>query len=296
MGRRKRDRQFDMTARQNKVSYVMYYDRLKEIAMSMFKWKNLPPEIDERFLELTLFDRGKALFFKDEDFFCALPFTDNGRLDLYRRPITRRAYADNGFNRVLSNKESVIIYNNYLRKNCVTEIKKFAYRLYDLDQSIDINARAQKTPIVLLCDESQRLTVENLYMDYDGNKPVIHGCKNLFADNKIPLTVLKTDAPYVADRLYELKTQIWNEALTYLGVSNINTSKKERMITDEVTRNQGGVVASRYSRLEARKQACREINAMFGTNIDVEFREDYVMLDEARSKEYGLNEGGESDE
>lgn len=288
---RRRDRQFKRTARENTTSYIMYYDRLKEIAMSMFKWTGLPDGIDERYLELTLFEKGKALFFKDDDLeqFCALPFADAGQFDIYHIPTVRRAYADNGYNIKKKKENSCIIYNNLLRTPSVMEIKKFAYRLYDLDQSIDVNARAQKTPILLICDENERLTLENLYMDYDGNKPVIKGMPNLMRDGIVkPFTVLKTDAPYVADKLYNLKTQIWNEALTYLGVSNTNTMKKERMISDEVMRNQGGVVASRYSRLQARKQACEQINAMFGLNVDVEFRDDFILPE--------MLEGGEEDE
>ena len=112
----------------------------------------------------------------------------------------------------------------------------------------------------------------NLYKEYDGNAPVIFGDRNL---NAAGISVLKTDAPYNADKLYQLKTQIWNEALTDLGISNITINKKERMITDEVARTQGGVVASRYSRLESRRQACRQINKMFGLDIWVDYREDF---------------------
>ena len=96
-----------------------------------------------------------------------------------------------------------------------------------------------------------------------------------------PVKSITTGAPYVADKLYTLKTQLWNEALTYLGISNINVQKKERLITDEVTRNQGGVVASRYSRLESRRQACDQINKMFGLKISCEYREDYREIEES---------------
>lgn len=153
----------------------------------------------------------------------------------------------------------------------------FARRLYELDRAIDVNAKAQKTPVLIQCDDDQRLTMLNLYQQYDGNQPYIFGNSKL---NTKGLTVLKTDAPYVCDKLYELKTQYWNEALTYLGISNINTQKKERMITDEVTRNQGGTVASRYSRLESRREACRKINEMFGLDIWCDYREDFQLLDE----------------
>ncbi len=67
--------------------------------------------------------------------------------------------------------------------------------------------------------------------------------------------------------------------MTYLGISNINIQKKERLITDEVTRNQGGTIASRYSRLESRRQAAEKINDMFGTNIEVNYREDFQEID-----------------
>ena len=83
----------------------------------------------------------------------------------------------------------------------------------------------------------------------------------------------------MADKIYQLKTQIWNEALTYLGISNLNIQKKERLISDEVTRNQGGTIASRYSRLESRREAVKKINDMFGTNIEVNYREDYQQPD-----------------
>ena len=92
--------------------------------------------------------------------------------------------------------------------------------------------------------------------------------------------MLKTDAPYIADKIYMLKNQIWNEALTYLGISNVNIQKKERMIGDEVMRNLGGVIASRYSRLESRRTACEKINKMFGTDIWCDYRQDYRETDD----------------
>lgn len=276
MGRRKRDRAFWESADLNNASYIQYYDRLTELSISMFEWRNLPDTVDPRFLELTLFANGMAVFFKDEvEDYLALQCAISGPLNVYRIPIRRRAYAVNGYNRELDDKNSVIIYNNMLHKNSMLDVRMFARELYNLDRAISVNANAQKTPILLRCDENQRLTLENLYMDYDGNKPVIYGDKGL---NPNSLSVLKTDAPYVADKLYTLKTQKWNEALTYLGISNVNITKRERLITDEVTRNQGGTIASRYSRLQSRRMACEQINKMFGLNIQCDYREDFQEI------------------
>ena len=114
------------------------------------------------------------------------------------------------------------------------------------------------------------------YDKYQGNEPVIFGYKGLDKDG---ISVLTTGAPYVADKLYTLKTQLWNEALTKLGVSNLNTTKKERLVADEVTRNMGAGIASRYSRLEMRRKACEGINKMFNLDIDCDFRQDYREQD-----------------
>ena len=278
MGRKKKDSNFWDSALMNNRTYLYYYNRLTELAISMFEWKNLPASVDERFLELTLFSDGVAIFFKDEVLGeLALQTTTRGKLNVYRIPTERRAYASNGYNQDLNEENSVLIYNNYLHNNSMWDIEMFAKRLYNLDRIIDVNVNAQKTPVLLQCDEQERLTMSNLYMQYDGNMPFIFGSKNLNAKG---VTVLKTDAPYIADKIYQLKTQIWNEALTYLGISNTNITKKERMVTDEVIRNQGGVIASRYSRLQERRNAVEKINKMFNLNIEVNYRQDYREADD----------------
>lgn len=284
-----KDRQFWESARYNNASFTQYYNRFVELAVSMFEWKNIPDSVDPRYLELCLFSDGKAVFFYDDVLgYLTLRCAIGGPLSVYRIPINRRAYANNGYQKQLSDKDSVIIFNNFLHTNSMLDVEIFSRRLYNIDRAIDVNANAQKTPILITCDENQRLTLKNTYMKYEGNEPVIFADKGINANT---LNVLQTGAPYVADKLYTLKTQIYNEALTYLGISNINTTKKERLITDEVTRNQGGVMANRYSRLEARKQACDEINRMFGLNIDVEYRDDYNIIDvEKRINEVNVNE------
>lgn len=277
----RKDLGFVESAYMNNRTFQQYYNRLTELALSMFEWKNLPSSVDARFLEMCLYKDGQAIFFKDEVLgYLGLQCTINGELNVYRIPINRRAYAVNGYQKQLNENDSVIIYNNYIRTNSMLDVEMFSKRLYNLDRAIDVNANAQKTPVLIQCDENQRLIMKNLYKQYEGNEPFIFGAKGLDAN---ALKVLQTGAPYVADKLYELKTQLWNEALTYLGISNINTVKKERMISDEVARNQGGVVASRYSRLEARRQACKQINEMFSLDIWVDYREDFQDIAEEQN-------------
>lgn len=276
--KKKKNQSFHNTLMANGATYVQYYNRLMELSMSMFIWKNLPDTVDERYLELGLFSSGCMVFFKDDVIGeLALNMTYQGGFDIYGEPTKRRAYSRyNQFQTTLDKDNSVIIWNNMLRTNSALDVQMFAYRLYNLDRIVDINANAQKTPVLITCDEKQKLTMKNLYLQYEGNYPVIFGDSNLDIKS---LSVLKTDAPFVSDKIYDLKVKIWNEALTYLGISNINTTKKERMITDEVIRNQGGTIASRYSRLESRRRAVKKINKMFGLNITVDYREDFQDTD-----------------
>lgn len=269
-GRRKHTA-LNQSANLNNASFSYYYYRLMDLAISQFEWSNLPDSVDERFLEKTLFLYGNAVYFNDDVIGdLALQCTLSGDFDVYGIPKRRRAYAINGYQRSLNDKDSVLIYNNQLHINTEPVIWHFATRLWDLDRTIDVNARAQKTPILLKGSEQQQTSLTNLYEQYDGNKPVIYGDSNLSVD---PIQVLKTDAPFVADKIQELRNQIWNEAISFLGISNVAYQKKERMVTDEVMRQMGGTIASRNSRLEARRQAAEAINKMFNHDIEVNFRE-----------------------
>lgn len=277
MRKRRGNRLFEESALLNNVTYMQYFNRLTELAISMFEWQNLPPTVDPRYIELHLFQNGSMVYFNDDVIgnLC-LDCLPNGNFDVYGNPVLRRAYSSyNKYQKELNEDNSVVIWNNYLRTNSITDIKMYSRRLFLLDRIIDVNANAQKTPVLIQGTEKQRLTLLNLYKEFDGNSPFIFGDKNLDLN---ALKSLNTGAPYVADKIYQLKTQIWNEALTYLGISNINIQKKERLITDEVTRTQGGTIASRYSRLQARRDAVEKINAMFGTNISVNYREDFQEI------------------
>ena len=269
---------FEDSAVLNNRTYLQYVEHLPERSISMFEYINLPDTVDWRFLEMTLFEKGQALWFKDEVMgHVVMMFASNGPFNIYRVPINRHAYAVNGYQNDLDENNSVIIYNNMIRTNSILDVKMYARRLYNLDRAIDVNANAQKTPVLIVCDQEQRLTMLNLYKEFDGNAPVVFGDKAL---DLSALRVLKTDAPYVADKLFQLKTQTWNECLTRLGISNVAFQKKERLVSDEVIRSQGGTIASRYSRLEMRREAIDKINKMFGLNVEVNYREDFRQTDD----------------
>ncbi len=264
------------TMKLNNDTFIDYMTRLQEIAINMFEWAGLPDTVDERFLELTLCEYGYLVYFNDEEIGDLVATAMiGGPLDVYRIPINRRAYAYNGYQKDLTNKDSVLVFNNYLRTPSMLTILLYARRLYEIERTIDVNVKAQKTPVAIICDESQLFTMKQVYEKFDGNEPIIFGAKNLDLKG---IQSMKTDAPFVADKLNTLKKQIWNEAMTIFGVENANTEKKERLVSDEVLSSLGTVQAQRYVMLNARRQAAKQINKMFGTQIEVNFRQDFSAL------------------
>lgn len=258
----------------NNNTFLYYYNKLLMLLLSRYEW-NLPPEINSVYMERTLITHGAVVFFYDKDMgengqYLCLPVTlDSSDLNVYNIPIRRIAYASNGYIKHLSEKNSVIIYNNVLRLPDINVIKMFANRLAIVRRTIDININAQKTPILINCSDKDYLSLKNTYKKYSGNEPVIFSIKPL-SEN---ISILRTDAPYLADKLENEFTTLWNECLTHLGISNIAIDKKERLITDEVNRSMGGVIASRFSSLNSREQGCKEINKMFNINASVKFNE-----------------------
>lgn len=277
MGKAPRGKKWE-SAWVNNTTFNDYVTRLSMIAVSMYEWRNLPETIDERFLEYTLLTNGCAVFFYDDvihDFLCTETMY-GGDFNVYRIPGDRRAYAVNGYNRQLDSSNSVLIFDNYLRNTPMTTIELFARRLTEIERTIDVNVKAQKTPVIVKANQKQRLTMKNLYMQYDGNEPFIFGDDSLDMSS---LQVLNTQAPYVSDRLQTLKVQIWQEALNFLGVETMNVNRRERTNAEETAHDLGYVEAQRYTKLNARRQAAALINGMFDLDITVDFRSNTTNID-----------------
>lgn len=280
----------------NNVAYMHYYYFMKELAINMYKWDDLPPEVDPRFLEMILFEDGYGVFFQDETIGNVfLQAMIGGQLNLYRIPIMRTAYSVNGYQKQLDIENSVLIFANYLHTTMHVSIDMFARKLYNLSRTIDININGQKTPLLLACDEAKKMTVKNLYMQYDGNEPVIYSYKGVTKDD---IQCIKTDVPFVADKLEIEKQKIWNEAMMFLGINNTNMEKKERMVSDEANGNLEQIMMSRQIGLNARRQACDEINNMFGLSVSVRYNDELQkiydkMFDETDMQNELMKEGEE---
>lgn len=273
MSRRKKGKR-NQSIELNDRYYRMYYEQLMQMACSVWRWENLPPEIDQRYLELALFDKGLVTFFYDDDYdkYFALTASPDGNINMYNNPVRYIAYGASGYRKHLTIQECVPIWNNYLRRPDFNAMQIFARRLADIDRTVDTNLLSQKMPIFVKVPESQRLTIQNMMEQYTGNQPIMIAADNMF--NPQDLDYLTSNAPYITDKLHDAKSTIWGEAMTYLGIDNTNIAKAERVQSAEVRANNGQIEANRLIRANCRREACKAINRMFGLHVWCDFNHD----------------------
>lgn len=285
-------REFFDSLYNNQATYADYMNRLKKVATSIFEWINLPESMNQRYLEECLFYYGMAALLKDEDYgFINTRCASNGVINIYGLPTSLNCFSFDfsrskklytGVN--LNSDEDdtcILVMNNWDRIPTVATIQLFAYRLYEAETTAMTNIKAQKTPVLITVDETQRLMMENMYSQYEGNRPVIFGDKKQLQDGVIK--AIKTDAPFIADKVMDYKKEIWNEALTYLGINNIMINKKERLITDEANSNNELINMNLQSFLVPRIEACKQFNKKYGLEgtdkeISVRVRSDLLNI------------------
>lgn len=265
----------------NDATYIDYLNRFKKIALSIFEWVNLPSSMNARWIERCLYYNGKCTLLKDKKCgFINTNCSSNGYINMYGLPTSLNCYsfdyqAKRRLYTGLTNeekeeyKDAILVLNDWEGTPTSGSMDLFAYRLYEAQRTCDTNIIAQKTPVMVIVDEKQRLMMENLYNQYNGNQPFIFGDKSQLSEEM--LRVLDTKAPYIVDKVTAYKKEIWEEALTSLGVNSLMIEKKQRLITDEANSNNELINLNLMSFLAPRMEACRQFNELFGlTGTDKE--------------------------
>lgn len=278
--------QFKDAILMNSQTYFDYLDRFKKIALSIFEWKNLPESMDSRYLEMSLYYMGMASLLWDEKYgYLNLKCNANNRFNIYGIPtdlhcwsysfnVERKTYmgwSDRTDKNIDKSEYGVLVMNNFDMIPTAPTLELFALRLAEVQRVCDVNIQQQKTPRIILTDKQQELTMRNMVNQIDDNVLNIYGDKNILTPDQIK--AIDTEAPYLADKLTDYKKEIWNEALTFLGISNIDY-KRERMISSETDSKNELINLNLQSYLITRKKACEQFNRLFGTDIDVVVRSD----------------------
>jgi len=260
------------------------YNELKDLFLNAYEWEGLPPSVDERYLNLQLFLTGKVAFFKS-DFETSILNTDDpdleqgnylvgkpltmGELGIYGEPKKVNVMFRNGGNAgtYLNKKELVIIYHSLARDIPQIRLWEYANKIWHEERTIDHNVNGQKTPWLIGTTQRQLNTIKKIFQKIMRFEDTIYVSKDLDKDNLVA-TDIRT--PYVADKIFDLRKNWYNEALSYIGIESNMSEKSERLLRGELFVSNGKAIARRNSMLKARKLAAKQINSIWSDlNIDV---------------------------
>lgn len=265
---------FDPGTMRREILTGMYARVLSEMCMNRYHWTGLPEEIDPRFLEMSLFSQGLSVFFWDNEFnrYFALRGAGMGTPNMYNNPTEFIVYGNTMVNKTMKGDDCVPIWNNYLRTGDTDIVGVYARRLAEIDTTTEIDLIHMRMPVLLTADTNERKSVMDAYKQLAEGKPMIAEVSSATGlgtlQDKISSISTGIDKDYLP-HVMEAKVKTWNEALTLLGIMNVNSSKKERMVVEEASGSSGQVLAMRAVNLQARKYACEWINAKYGLNVDV---------------------------
>ena len=264
-----------------------YLRWITEVAVNRFTWTGLPEEpegdIRPRYVELMLFRRGLAVFFKHEvwDKYLCIQGTQQGNLDMYFDPRAFHLYGNGHVpeidGKTVTTETAVPIWGNRLRVPDLDLVSIYARRLARFDNTIDVNITALQHPFVLAANDETRHTIIEAYRQVEDGMPVIIANDKVMDAKDIRDSFNVLNVSVSSDMMGNLlrdKKKVWNELLTYLGIQNANQDKRERLVTDEVAANNAEINVARAISLGARQEACEKINEKFGLNIWCEWNND----------------------
>ena len=256
----------------------IYTRVLSDICMARFTWTGLPPSISERYLEATLHYNGLSIFYDNGVYggFLALKGSPAGRLNMYDDPVEFVVYGNTFVNERVKAKDCVPIWANAVRRPDNDIVMYFASRFAALDQTIDINTMTQRHPFIVAADQNEIYSLQNAFNQIQEGQPVLWGFPNMLSPEALSqrVNVLNMGIhPDTIIKLQDTKSRIWNECMSMLGINNVNTDKRERMVTDEVNANNDQVDAVKRSALDARQQAAERINAKYDLHVSVDWND-----------------------
>lgn len=254
--------------------YDLLLDEFINLAINRFSWEELPYGLTSEQLEKLLIKHGQLMGYQDElKGLFILPCSGTKDVNPYGLPTVYRVTSENGkINDDIEIDEGILLKNNPLGIGDLDIIESYAKKIDDVEMTMEVNLFQQSIPRIILADEDSKLSAKKLIQQIRSFKFAIFG-KSSLSNNIKSSDVLDTQAPYILDKLQDLKVSLRNELLTYLGINNINNIKKERMIVDEVNANNDYINISLDLMYDMRKKFADEFNKKYGTNITVKKRE-----------------------
>lgn len=286
------------SASYNERVFLMLRDDIINLALSRFKWVNLPETCDPRYLEWCLLFDGCATIAHpsgSDDLWLSLQAVQYDTPNMYGEPKAWRAQGDTGRTRfMVTPKNGVYIYDNLTRYPTIAKINIWARELADIIRVKQMNRFHQRIPLIITGAAEKTFDMTNLLKQIAGGELAIITTNGI--DN-IDVRAQPTQIPFIGSDLQAEYENTWNNVYRMLGIDSL-PFKKERRIEDEVNSDKEPSELAALSPLECRRKAARKLNERFGLNISVVWHEDnasqnYNNLANIRSY-YGMIGGADN--
>lgn len=254
---------------QDAILMARFFFDIYNLFVASIKWEGLDPKIEPYYIEDCMFWDARGIFVNDEIGGKAFMKVALGGLpDIYNVPRQRWGYTPtaeiDGYNK----SNSVLLRDNYAELPYCYSAHIHARELFNIFKTKQININAQRTPIVILSTDDQRLSYKILGENYNNFVPMIQLDDSLDLDR---VTTLKLDAPFIVPGLEEEYRRVMACVLNEIGYTAQPDVKKEREIDSEVSRGNTTAEAYRNVRLGMRERACEGLKAIGWGDVSVKF-------------------------
>lgn len=272
----------------------LYRERLLNIALAQFEWHGLPDTVDPLYMETQLLEKGTVALYKEEvtGSWLATSYLSKSKggryYDIYGKPVAIDGIGANG--EILKTDEFYILYDNRTKISLLDKIETYARTLAHLHLTFLSNLKFQNIPILLPVEDKTKLTWDNFELQKDQYAPVIRYDKSLNIQDVKPFNL---QVPYIGGPLMDTLQDVWNEALSMLGITPV-TTKKERLIQDEISANRQGDIVSLNGRLLGRIELANKFNKEQGYSVSVNLSSNdplYNLGDELQGEEGDIRHG-----
>lgn len=263
------------------AKFDILFNNFKNLALNIFEWKNLPKGIKSEYIEKKLFEKGSLFFYnsKKAGGIMCLPADNSSNYNVYNYPEKMRIQGHN-FTDQAKFEDGVLIKNNPLKTPTFDMVSFWTKHIVDIFSAFKVNLNHSKTPYVLSGTKEQMLSLKNILEQVTGNSIAVYIDKSL--SDLASIDLKQTGVQFIGDKLLDAYDRIEDKLLTFLGINNSNTNKRERLVVDEVNSNNDEIENSLDVFYTARKKAVEEINEMFASElekpIEVTINQNYVKL------------------
>ena len=269
----------------------------KLLAMNIFTWEGCPDTIEPHIIEEMLFLHGMSGFVRTKEHgdltLNIAPWTYN---DINFKPtnatlvgmgytLNRLVYWGKGTEktRVLTDLEPlnnadnscVIIKNNDLYASTLTILYPYLYGYFKAKMKLYVNLEQLSLNNIIVGDSDDKRNYETLIKRVRKNNPF--NFLNVKKMKGKPEN-LELNIDFKAQELETLCKSLYGEALGKLGISAMEFEKRERMVTDEVNKNDEQIDTRLDAMLKTRQHACDLINELTGLNMSVKINEKALHL------------------